>query len=266
MPRRVRPRGVIALFWVLASCGADPAGDTSGDASGDGSAPDSAVDAGPCEAPRALCAGACVNLLTDTRHCGRCGNGCLAGEVCAGATCAETNPTRNLSIGARCQARTDCGEGGLCLPDTWGFPQGYCIYGCARQADCGAAGACAHSEDADVCLLRCARSADCRAGYVCAPLNPGEPSVCLNDCARDPGLVCGPDRCLATGRCGRDCRAAGDCAAGSQCTGGRCRCTARTACGPYRSCNTATGACACTDNRACAPARCDTNTGRCRGL
>jgi hypothetical protein len=253
----VRRRGVIALGWVLSRCGADTA---------DTPAQDAAVEATPCEAPQAPCAGACVNLLTDTRHCGRCGNACLSGEVCAGATCAKTNPMRTLAVGARCAARGDCGEGGICVPDTWGYPQGYCVYGCARQADCGPSGVCVRAGEDQVCVLRCARASECRAGYVCAALNPGDPTACLNACSTDPGLVCGPNRCLATGRCGASCRTSSECSAGSQCADGRCRCTARTACGPFRACNTGTGLCGCTDNRACAPGRCDSNTGQCRGL
>ncbi len=46
------------------------------------------VDAGtPCVSPRVTCGGACVDLMSDTTHCGACGAGCRAGGWCAAGRC-----------------------------------------------------------------------------------------------------------------------------------------------------------------------------------
>lgn len=45
------------------------------------------ADAGPpCIAPEVYCAPLCVDLLTDSEHCGRCGNVCPSG-LCSAGTC-----------------------------------------------------------------------------------------------------------------------------------------------------------------------------------
>jgi hypothetical protein len=58
----------------------------------------------PAATPR-CCSGACVDVLTDVKHCGRCGAGCLFNEQCSVGSC-------------RCDTRPgSCGSGGLsCCP------------------------------------------------------------------------------------------------------------------------------------------------------
>lgn len=40
-----------------------------------------------CVAPSVLCMGRCAQLLTDPRHCGRCGSDCGPGRMCADGAC-----------------------------------------------------------------------------------------------------------------------------------------------------------------------------------
>lgn len=41
-----------------------------------------------CDEPFARCAGACVSLLVDSAHCGRCGAACGPGQICFAGNCA----------------------------------------------------------------------------------------------------------------------------------------------------------------------------------
>jgi Stigma-specific protein, Stig1 len=43
-----------------------------------------------CAAPEQDCGGGCVDTMTDTEHCGACGNRCLAGQRCAIGACAAS--------------------------------------------------------------------------------------------------------------------------------------------------------------------------------
>ena len=40
-----------------------------------------------CPAGQAICAGSCINTLTDTRNCGSCGNSCAIGQACTAGQC-----------------------------------------------------------------------------------------------------------------------------------------------------------------------------------
>ncbi|MBL8679166.1 MAG: hypothetical protein JNK05_08380 [Myxococcales bacterium] len=42
---------------------------------------------GGCPAGTTACGGACVNLASDTLHCGACGSACPAGQRCASGVC-----------------------------------------------------------------------------------------------------------------------------------------------------------------------------------
>jgi hypothetical protein len=53
----------------------------------------------PCPEPLHECDGSCIDLQTDRRHCGACGHGCRAGEVCGAATCSP-------DVRAPCAVRT----------------------------------------------------------------------------------------------------------------------------------------------------------------
>ncbi|MEZ4410553.1 MAG: hypothetical protein R3A52_29340 [Polyangiales bacterium] len=84
--------------------------------SGDGGSGDGGgrVDTG-CTPPEVLCGAACVDPASDNANCGRCGNACAAGEVCAGGMCnAFCGPPLLLCDGACIDPMTDPANCGGC--------------------------------------------------------------------------------------------------------------------------------------------------------
>lgn len=64
---------------------------------GPGSSPPAMMGAHPgtmleCPAMRTRCSDDCMDLQTDPKHCGGCGNTCDKQEVCKGGSCKKTNP------------------------------------------------------------------------------------------------------------------------------------------------------------------------------
>ncbi len=53
----------------------------------------------PCPSPLEECSGQCVDVQSDRRHCGACGQACAAGESCLGAACDGTPTTACASRG-----------------------------------------------------------------------------------------------------------------------------------------------------------------------
>lgn len=174
---------------------ADDAADGAADAAADAGPTDDAADAGPaddapCPAGRVLCAGACVDLLNDLDHCGRCGFTCNAtngAAVCAGGRCEVT-----------CRAGfADC--------DT--DPRNGCEVGLGTITNCRSCG--------DACPAGPALNGApaCTASMCRTTCSPG-----YGNC--DGNVANGCEVSLATsnncGVCGRVCPA------GQLCTGGAC--------------------------------------------
>ncbi len=131
----------------------------------------------------------------------------------------EVDPTRPPpgTVGSNCAADSDCGAGGKCLTAADGYPGGYCtVLGCSKGT-CPT-GTCYKLQDGStMCLEDCKTASDCGKGYLCPDYG-----ACAPGCG---GTGCGPDEL-----CGDD---------------GLCSvkpCTA-TSCGPFTTCNSATGAC-----------------------
>jgi hypothetical protein len=86
------PLGVVYLAGLLAGCGGATAPAEPIVVEGDGGAGDGSDD-GPgivvkqCQAGQAVCNGSCVDLSSDSNHCGTCGNVCGNGTACSNATC-----------------------------------------------------------------------------------------------------------------------------------------------------------------------------------
>jgi hypothetical protein len=51
---------------------------------------DACSNAQPCPSPLEVCNGNCVDLGSDSAHCGMCGRFCGGGRVCRAATCVES--------------------------------------------------------------------------------------------------------------------------------------------------------------------------------
>ncbi len=68
-----------------------------------------------CLAQEELCDGACVDTESDIGHCGGCGQGCLEGQVCGNAECADSCPVETLECDSSCiDPQTDDDHCGGC--------------------------------------------------------------------------------------------------------------------------------------------------------
>lgn len=172
----------------------------------------SAVDAGmPCAAGQTDCAGACVSLASDDRHCGACGTSCGATESCAGASCraddcADTDcASDQVCVSGRCIAKAcvgvSCRSGQLCH-------QRECIDQNCLATPCPTGSACIGGRCTDVACLGviCPTGRRCELG---ACVMAGCNADLMNDAANcgQCGRVCplpanAPARC-AQGSCGR---------------------------------------------------------------
>jgi len=214
------------------------------------------VDASSCAAAECTegtqCGSACVNVGTDSKNCGKCGNACAAGESCSGGSCA-------CAAGKQCGgACTDIGSdakncgacGHVCAADE------SCTAGSCKLSCCPGTSACGSScldlsSDANhcgSCDKRCTASQVCRGGACvgcpanmaqcaqqCADLSsdPFNCGACGNACASSQSCIAGAckscDGTLCSNTCvelrtdAENCGACGHvCAAGECCVGGSC--------------------------------------------
>jgi hypothetical protein len=164
-------------------------------------AADTAADRGPaCDAPRTVCAGACVDPATDVANCGACGHACPAG----------TNGTVSCSAGA---CRIACATG---FADCDGDESNGCEVELATNVDhCGTCGTqCAGAANATaaciagVCRIRCVAgyancnmltSDGCETGIDSNVMNCGGCGVVC------PGPYAHTERTCVSGICGWRC-------------------------------------------------------------
>ncbi len=103
----------------------------------DGARPDVVTDAG-CPAGQSLCAGACVDPLTNGSHCGGCGMSCampFAPGACVAGRCATMcMPPGRVCPGGSCVVESDTSCGPTCMPCSMPLANGR--YVCAAGA-CG---------------------------------------------------------------------------------------------------------------------------------
>lgn len=129
----------------------------------------------PCPDGQTRCGKKCVDLDSDPKRCGFCGNRCAAGSLCCGGACVDgTENERNCgACGNVCPSLTEC-RAGTCL----GQPQ----RPCAADAECLQA-------DGLVCgeVTGCPET----RRQCCAP----EDAACSGDCD-----CCGTNTCQS-GRC-----------------------------------------------------------------
>ena len=130
-----------------------------------------------------VCGASCVDLTTDSSHCGACGKACKTGEVCAAGTCGTTCPSGKTLCAGACRDLAidpnDCGACGKVCP---GAPSasptctaGVCGHACVPgRADCNTSmtDGCEARLDAWSSCGDCATK--CGAGYVCSS------SLCTN--------------------------------------------------------------------------------------
>ncbi|MDF1562486.1 MAG: hypothetical protein P1V51_05555 [Deltaproteobacteria bacterium] len=151
-------------------------------------------DEGPCEAGRELCGSICVDLQTDSAHCGACGEVCSAPETCGAGSC----------------QRLCAGDEVLC--------EGACIDPLTDLAHCGASGDCSGASAG----LTCGAGELCDGAGACAPTCAAGRVLCGGACI-DPATD--RDHCGASGDCS-GASAGLTCAAGELCDGaGACAAT-----------------------------------------
>jgi hypothetical protein len=125
--------------------------------------------------------GMCTTSCTPScsgRMCGSDGCGGTCGTCGSGSTCNVSGVCESSSapaIGSACTMDSQCGAGRVCLPETGGWPGGYCSLDCT-SATCPTGSTCITGVVAiDVCLADCPPA--CRAGYTCTPAGPA--NVCI---------------------------------------------------------------------------------------
>ena len=186
------------------------------------------------------CEGVCVDLQTDSAHCGDCAVACAPGSRCEQGACNATCPTGLIACSEACidplTDRTYCGASADCLGDHAGTPcdQGQlCVAGGCSYSCPGAQIVC---DEACIDPLTdrtyCGAGADCLGDHAGTPCDQGQLCVaggCSYSC---PGtqIVCG-EACIdpLTDRtyCGASADCLGDhagtpCDQGQLCVAGGC--------------------------------------------
>lgn len=155
-----------------------------------------------CKGSLAKCGAKCVNIQTDTQHCGACDQPCPEREICQQGSCVFTGgcPAGKNYCDDVCQARradgtcTDyCNPGEPCFhamscPDSNGDARCRCI------TDVEGTTHCAFTHEYLYCIP-CKTNADCQEGWACyeahdcgCPTDEDDPDVNGN------GYACAPVR------------------------------------------------------------------------
>jgi hypothetical protein len=181
-----------------------------------------------CPRDKTLCRGECVDLDTDSGHCGHCDLPCNGG-TCSGGVCICASGT--CRVGETCSNGVCSCCGFDCFDTVDGSPSACVIGGCAQDA-CFPGEVCAPSRFAATC--ECGDS-----GAGCASLH-GEPVICVDGtcCAGCPsgevGVLLGEG---ANRVCGCTCGGGAGCGNSGSCVDGQCACGGEDACGEDEHCS-----------------------------
>lgn len=186
------------------------------------------------------CGGACVFPLSDSNHCGTCGNVCAEGQYCEAGVCTGYCTLGETDCAGACLVTVsdpqNCGGCGLVCPTGQFCDQGLCSATCSGSQCLSATGVnqCVHhltnNDHCGACGITCPDGQQCENG-ACALGCPAGRLRCGSTCVdpRTDALNCGS--------CGVACAgsacAEGQCGGGEPvCTGTGCSCTAeQTDCG-----------------------------------
>ena len=137
---------------------------------------DKAVCVEPCAPDFMLCGTQCVNFMSDSRHCGKCGNHCNDDETCRGGVCKPNE--------AKCEF-TKCGDKCINLESLHMASCNSCIEGwCNIDAEYSNGCPLDASQDSNhcgVCGNKCTDGKQCVNGectYVC----PNNQTLCYEKC------------------------------------------------------------------------------------
>jgi hypothetical protein len=120
-------------------------------------------DPGCCAPGLVCCGGACIDVQTDARNCGACGNACAPGLACCDGTCCDH----------ACCGDTCCDPGESCCGGVCVSPEQGCCGGTHSCCGPGIAGMCC-GENSDICCHSCDIFGP---PYICCPdLTCGQPA------------------------------------------------------------------------------------------
>lgn len=180
--------------------------------------PDQKCVLGQCKCPLEApfeCAGACVDLETDSQHCGACGKTCAAGQSCKSGACSCDDATKpDVCSGVGCVDLSsdvaNCGSCGKACPVGQSCNAGACACGSSLLPDyCAGKGCVALSTDAyncGSCGKVCPSGSQCVGGQCQCPA--AKLDVCSNTCV---DLWSDEQNC---GSCGNVCAAVQSCQSG----------------------------------------------------
>ena len=167
-----------------------------------------------CQQGLSNCNGTCVNLQTDSYHCGKCGTKCNAGEVCANGKCSLTCQSGLTNCSGSCvnltsdaihcgKCGTKCNAGEVCAT-------GKCAVSC-QSGLTNCYGTCVSLQTDIYNCGTC--GAKCKSGQICAT---GKCAVsCQSGLANCSGtcvnLQSDVNNC---GKCGAKCKSGEACMAG----------------------------------------------------
>lgn len=177
--------------WIAGLTPGSGGGGTGGGGTGGG---DAGTDAPSCE----QCGGAdCVDLTSDPGNCGKCGNACGNGEVCAAGTCASG-----------CGALVQCGN--ICCPSGATCTGGQCT--------CPAGAAACNGACIDVTM-------DANNCGSCGKVCPSGTTCSSGACTCAGGKTLCGSTCVDTQTDASNCGMCGNaCVLGQSCNAGACAC------------------------------------------
>ena len=166
-----------------------------------------------CPSGQTDCSGKCVNVQSDAKNCGKCGQVCPS-NLCTGGKCSCPSPTK--LCGSTCvdvsKDNKNCGNCGKVCPSDSSCSGGSCVKGCAKpRAMCS--GICTDTSSDPKHCGGCGKA--CQAGFACVT------GSCAPTCGR-PQVSCG-GKCTDTSSDAKNCGSCGKaCTAGEFCSQGKC--------------------------------------------
>jgi hypothetical protein len=168
----------------------------------------------------------CTNTQTDPMNCGKCGNACMAGQVCSAGACASMCGANSTQCGQSCvdtkNDNANCGKCGTACMMGQVCSQGACGTNCGggtklcgttcvdTNVDPGNCGGCGTKcADGKSCVMGACASI-CGNGQTFCPGSEGGAGYCANEqtdnsnCG-DCGKACGQGQVCAAGTCGSSC-------------------------------------------------------------